>query len=601
MLPSWTSARQRTSSSRWKVASSSPSSIRTVRSVRGGSSGSTSSFRRRSRKGAASSFRVSGLLCPLEARLQLGQQPAQEGGQLPGMVLHRGAGEGQAALGLKLTALLGPARVRILDGMGLVQHHGAPKHLLQSRLGEQAVAGEHHVAGRRLGQRRGAVPFGQQADPQRRREAGQLHLPVEGDAGGGHHQGRPPVRAVEQQRRRLDGLAQAHVVRQAGPQASVQQARQPTEALQLVGAQLPPEARGRAPGRGLQVAGAEVREHGPGGGGYPHAAGGLAAPGGQLAQAQQPGEIQAGAIVLEEEAARLAQGWEDGLQGPAREGPPQLQPLGRLPQSDGQIRPLGQQGHQSRHALQPDLAAQIPEGCQEQGHALAPLQPPGQRFGKGFRGSRQELLQLLLPLLLEGPVPPPEPAGLGAPGGREGGAFAGPLPGQPGSGRDEAPQVQALRASLRPEPQGAFRPGLRRRGLRHQVREQGQVREQARQQRRQAGAVLRTDEAAFAQERVQEAMHRGKAREQEAVPLQAQAHGGQARAQGEAQLPAVRRPRGSRGPPAPGPGPLGCRPPPRDWAQLSRPCPSRAASRAKGRPSGLRLQVRKAVRADRSR
>ncbi len=110
---------------------------------------------------------------------------------------------------------------------------------------EKAVGGDHQRAGcrrlerrRRAGAVRSVVPY----DGQRRRETGDLALPVADHRGRAHEERPPPVlgtrRApVEQEGEELDGLAEPHVVGEAGAEAEVGHLDEPAEAALLVGAE----------------------------------------------------------------------------------------------------------------------------------------------------------------------------------------------------------------------------------------------------------------------------------------------------------------------------------------------------------------------------
>ena len=102
------------------------------------------------------------------------------------------------------------------------------------------IGGDDHVVGAGVLHQRGAagvVFFGIQVRAERRREFRCLGHPVGAHRGRRQHQRRAVSGTAQQQGQGLDGLAQAHVVGQAGAQAGVRQARHPGEAFMLIGAQ----------------------------------------------------------------------------------------------------------------------------------------------------------------------------------------------------------------------------------------------------------------------------------------------------------------------------------------------------------------------------
>ena len=143
----------------------------------------------------------------------------------------------------------GPLGGGVLDRLGLVQDDRRERHVLD-RLGlllEQRVGADHQVE-RPEGLEDVLAPA-EVADAETDRTQGRgeplgLGDPVGADAGGGRDQGRALRRPVQDQGQGLDGLAQAHVVGQAGPDAPFGQAGQPGEAVHLVRTQ------GRLEGRG---------------------------------------------------------------------------------------------------------------------------------------------------------------------------------------------------------------------------------------------------------------------------------------------------------------------------------------------------------------
>ena len=105
---------------------------------------------------------------------------------------------------------------------------------------QDAVGGEHHIEAAevreqgRPGVRRASVGPRHQG----RREAARFRQPVGQHRGRRHHQCGAVLGPKQQQGERLDGLAEAHVVRQAGADAAGRLSRQPPEALRLVRAQV---------------------------------------------------------------------------------------------------------------------------------------------------------------------------------------------------------------------------------------------------------------------------------------------------------------------------------------------------------------------------
>ena len=116
---------------------------------------------------------------------------------------------------------------------------------------DEHVRRQHHVEpGYPLGQRCvvGPKPIRAVVDEhaQRRGEAFQLALPVAEHRRRAHHQRRTPDRVGQHGRDELRGLAQTHVVGQAGAQTEPSQERQPADPPLLVG---PEPAHKRVRGR----------------------------------------------------------------------------------------------------------------------------------------------------------------------------------------------------------------------------------------------------------------------------------------------------------------------------------------------------------------
>ena len=128
----------------------------------------------------------------------------------------------------------------VLDRLRLVEHDGVPP-FLRERLRvalQQAVGRQHDVERFERGENLFAAGAAVVDDVQRRRETRRLLDPVAADRRGRGHERRAALGAVQQQRQRLHGFAQPHVVGQTGARAPVGEARQPAEAFQLIGAQL---------------------------------------------------------------------------------------------------------------------------------------------------------------------------------------------------------------------------------------------------------------------------------------------------------------------------------------------------------------------------
>ncbi|MCY1290112.1 hypothetical protein D9M70_392390 [compost metagenome] len=153
------------------------------------------------------------------------------------MVLQRRAGGQHAEVRLQSHRRLGAFGLGILDGLRFVEHDTGPAAGRKSLavLLQQAVADDQQVHGAQVLQ---AARLVVEVRSQARGEAGAFGAPVEGHRGGGDHQLRALRRPFQEQGQDLHGLAQAHVVGQAGADAPVRQPGQPVEALQLVVAQL---------------------------------------------------------------------------------------------------------------------------------------------------------------------------------------------------------------------------------------------------------------------------------------------------------------------------------------------------------------------------
>ena len=185
-----------------------------------------------------------------QAAQQAGIEQVQQRPEFMQAVFHRRAGEGNAALAAQAGGGSSHGGVGIFKLLGLVKHQPAPG---QARQGggiaaEHAIAGEQHAAGAEIlhlpPQRcHRARPLRAVVQPhhQIRREALQLPPPVAQQGHRRHHQGGRRQRIGQQGGDQLGGFAQAHIVRQAGPQPQPAQKHQPAQAPLLVGPQLAPE------------------------------------------------------------------------------------------------------------------------------------------------------------------------------------------------------------------------------------------------------------------------------------------------------------------------------------------------------------------------
>ena len=225
-------------------------------SVRGGSSLSTAALVRRSRKGRtapaapggrwASSSRSMGpakrLLEALARAEQAGIDEAEQAPELAEVVLHRRAGQRQPELRPAAPRRLRPLGLRVLDRLRLVQHRHLPVPAGQQLrlLVQQAVAG---TPARRTAPspatRAARSPAATSDDVVSvgAKRASRSPSSRQTEVGATTRRA-PAARAIQQQRERLQRLAQAHVVGQAGAGAPVRQPRQPGEALDLIVAQL---------------------------------------------------------------------------------------------------------------------------------------------------------------------------------------------------------------------------------------------------------------------------------------------------------------------------------------------------------------------------
>ena len=172
------------------------------------------------------------------------------------VVLHRRAGHRQLEARLQLPDGAGGVGGDVLHGLRLVEDDHVEGDLLQPRevAPDQAVGREHDVGVPEVG---GALRAGVGGDRQPREELADLALPVEEQARGDHDQVRPPAAAARgahqafldaaEQDDRLQRLAEAHVVGEAGAEAVLVEEGQPVPALPLIGAQRRPQPGGERP------------------------------------------------------------------------------------------------------------------------------------------------------------------------------------------------------------------------------------------------------------------------------------------------------------------------------------------------------------------
>ena len=181
----------------------------------------------------------------LPAPEQARRDHAHQAPQVAEVVLHGRAGERDAQLGVELADGPRPARERVLERLRLVEHHGREAHL-RERLDvahRHRVARHEHVACPPAGQQRGALGPAVQPRAQPRSELLGLVNPVLAHRGGRDHEGGTALLSREQDRQRLHGLAEPHVVGEARARAPRGQAHQPLVPLDLVGAQVGREPR----------------------------------------------------------------------------------------------------------------------------------------------------------------------------------------------------------------------------------------------------------------------------------------------------------------------------------------------------------------------
>ncbi|KAH6603254.1 hypothetical protein Trco_008029 [Trichoderma cornu-damae] len=176
----------------------------------------------------------------------------QQGPQLLHVVLDGGAGEQQAVPAVEAEQALPAGAGRALDGLGLVENHVLPSHLLEvGHVGDdELVRRDADVEGRVLAVR-GVLPVPElpehlsvagappvREDLELGDELCDFLLPVVQRGGGRHHQERPPdvvlLGQVGHDGDGLDRLAEAHFVRQDAVDALLVEVDEPVEALELV-------------------------------------------------------------------------------------------------------------------------------------------------------------------------------------------------------------------------------------------------------------------------------------------------------------------------------------------------------------------------------
>ena len=158
------------------------------------------------------------------------------------VVLEGRAGKKNAGSGFELHRGLRHPGVPVLDVVSFIKNHRRPFAAAQgfNLSGKNAVGREDVVARFRLVDELFAVfgllkHFGSEA----RRKALELIAPVEEDGGRHHHDElRTFLRAGEQERNRLNGFAEAHVVSEKRARAPADEAREPFEPFLLIGAKL---------------------------------------------------------------------------------------------------------------------------------------------------------------------------------------------------------------------------------------------------------------------------------------------------------------------------------------------------------------------------
>mmetsp|Transcript_87746 Transcript_87746/g.237899 ORF Transcript_87746/g.237899 Transcript_87746/m.237899 type:complete len:470 (-) Transcript_87746:44-1453(-) len=196
------------------------------------------------------------------AREQVRQEVVQERPQLRKAVLHGSACEQQAHLGRQRRQGLVPERIGVLQAVPFVDNDKLPRRLLQPRgpvhpfvvrdadcrpaLAQAQHHGDHDVL---LAAPR-AAPAHEHVGAHGGRQAGELPLPGRDHGLGRHDQVRAGValrlREAQEQRDRLHGLPEAHLVSQDAVEAVSVERRQPLQPFHLVRHELRLQASGAA-------------------------------------------------------------------------------------------------------------------------------------------------------------------------------------------------------------------------------------------------------------------------------------------------------------------------------------------------------------------
>ena len=166
-------------------------------------------------------------------------EDAHQAPELAQMVFDRGAGGGDTGIGLDPSHRQRSLRLGILYRLGFVEHQRGKTDFGEGLDidGQQAVTDQQHRTGRESIEGSAAIAVAVGDDLQRRRKSIQFIAPVADHGGGGHDQRRALGCSCRQHCQCLDGLAQAHVVGQAGAAAPIRQTHHPAIAVKLIVAQ----------------------------------------------------------------------------------------------------------------------------------------------------------------------------------------------------------------------------------------------------------------------------------------------------------------------------------------------------------------------------
>ncbi len=183
----------------------------------------------------------------LPAAQQAGVDEAEEAPELTEVVFDGRARRDDAESAIEAEGRQRAFGAGVLDRLRLIQHDRLP-----GNVGErvapglhQAVAADHQVEGAEVVQHLLAIALTEQPHLQRGREAAGLVTPVQADRGGCDDQRRATHGAVKDRGEGLYGLAQSHVVGEAGAGTPGGQAAEPAIAVHLVVAQLGVQGRGQ--------------------------------------------------------------------------------------------------------------------------------------------------------------------------------------------------------------------------------------------------------------------------------------------------------------------------------------------------------------------